>query len=107
MSSFIKKAFGWIGGGGESGGTLAAAPAEPETYKDCLIVPKPIHEGSQWRLAGSISREIGGERFERTFIRADLFGSEEEARSFAIRKAQQIIDQNGASLFSGAKTGTA
>jgi len=107
MSSFIKKAFGWIGGGSESSDASAAAPAEPETYKDCLIVAKPIREGSQWRLAGSISREIEGERFERTFIRADLFGSEAEARSFTIRKAQQIIDQNGASLFRGGKSGTA
>lgn len=103
----MKKAFGWIGGGGDSGALSTAAPAEPETYKDCLIVAKPTREGSQWRLAGSISKEVAGERFERTFIRADLFGSEEEARSFTIRKAQQIIDQNGASLFSGAKTGTA
>lgn len=107
MSSFLKKAFGWIGGGGEEGGSPSAtASGEPETYRDCVITATPMKEGSQWRLAGSISREIGGERYERTFIRADLFASEEEARSFTIRKAQQIIDQNPA-LFSGDKSGTA
>lgn len=106
MSSFFKKAFGWIGGSGEGAAVAPAQSAEPETYRDCTIVAKPLREGSQWRLAGAIFKEVGGERFERTFIRADLFASEEEARSFTVRKAQQIIDQNPA-LFSGDKTGTA
>ncbi len=36
----------------------------------------------------------------RNFIRADMFGSSDDAIECTVRKAQQIIDQNGPSLFS-------
>jgi hypothetical protein len=35
----------------------------------------------------------------RTFIRADMFSSLDDANECTVRKAQQIIDQHGASLF--------
>ena len=35
----------------------------------------------------------------RNFIRADVFTSSDDAVESTFRKAQQIIDQNGASLF--------
>ncbi len=84
--------------GGASG--AAEAPAsEPQSYKDCLIHAAPIAEGGQYRLAGRIEREIDGRRLERSFIRADVFTSRDDAVEGAFRKAQQIIDQNGPSLF--------
>lgn len=101
MSSFFKK---WLGGGSQE---QAPKVHEPEAYKDCTITPTPMKEGAQWRLAGSIVKVVDGETYERTFIRADLFASEEEAKNFTIRKAQQIIDQNGDSLFRGEPKGTA
>lgn len=101
MSSFLKKIFGG------KGGDEATAPShQSETYKDCTITPTPMREGSQWRISGAITKTVDGETRERTFIRADLFGSQDECASFTIRKAQQIIDQNPA-LFAGGKTGTA
>ena len=50
MVSFLKSLFG--------GGKSEAAPAEAEAvpYNDCLIVPAPIKEGAQWRLAGFIQK---------------------------------------------------
>ena len=36
----------------------------------------------------------------RSFIRADLFSSREDTVAATFRKARQIADQNGASLFS-------
>ena len=101
MSSFFKKIFG-----GKGGEEAAASTHQSESYKDCTITPTPMREGSQWRISGTITKIVDGETVERTFIRADLFGSEDECASFTIRKAQQIIDQNPA-LFSGGKTGTA
>lgn len=102
MSSFLKKIFG---GKGEDAPT-ASEEHQSETYKDCTITPTPMREGSQWRVAGRIVKVVGGETYERTFVRADLLGSQEECVTFSIRKAQQIIDQNPV-LFSGEKTGTA
>ncbi|MGN6549322.1 MAG: HlyU family transcriptional regulator [Pararhizobium sp.] len=107
MSSFFKKAFGWLGGGEAKSDAPAGKPLEAEPYKDCMIVPQPVREGSQWRLAGTITTVIDGETVERPFIRADLFASEEEARGSIIRKGRQIIDENGRALFTRGKTGSA
>ena len=84
--------------GGPSGATQAPA-ADPQPYKDCLIHAAPIAEGGQYRLAGRIERDVEGRRLERSFIRADVFSSRDDAIEGAFRKAQQIIDQNGPSLF--------
>jgi hypothetical protein len=91
--SWLKKIFG----GGDSSNVSAGTAQE---YKGFSIVPTPIKEGGQWRLAGTISKEIGGAMKEHKFIRADLFSSKDEAEQFAVTKAQLIIDQSGESIFS-------
>jgi hypothetical protein len=78
----------------------AAKGVEPVAYKDCLIYPAPIAEGGQYRLAGRIEKDVNGETLVRHVIRADMFSSMEDAVTFTVRKAEQIIDQNGSSLFS-------
>jgi hypothetical protein len=96
MASFLSKLFGF------SGGSKAEAPApsgKTETYGDCLIRANPIREGSQFRLAGSIEKDVEGTARVRTFIRADVFSSEQDVIDATLRKAHQIIDQHGASLF--------
>jgi hypothetical protein len=92
--SWFKKIFG----GGESASAASAGPAQE--YKGFSIMPTPIKEGGQWRLAGTISKEIGGATKEHKFIRADLFSSKDEAAQFTVSKAQLIIDQSGDSIFS-------
>jgi hypothetical protein len=92
--SWLKKIFG----GGDGAGASAAGKAQE--YKGYSITATPMKEGGQWRLAGMISKEIGGLRKEHTFIRADLFSSKDEAEQFAVTKAQLIIDQSGDSIFS-------
>jgi hypothetical protein len=84
--------------GGSSSAAQAPA-ADPQTYKDCQIHAAPLSEGGQYRLAGRIEREVDGRLLERSFIRADVFTSRDDAIDCTIRKAQQIIDQNGPSLF--------
>lgn len=73
--------------------------SEPETYEGFRIIVDPIKEGGTFRLAATIEKEVGGELKSHRLIRADTFQSEEEARRFSLRKAQQMIDQMGDKLF--------
>lgn len=97
MGSFLSRLFGGKtdkasdGGPGERG--------EPITYNDVVIRAAPMRRDSQWLLAGVIIKRAGDVDLERTFIRADTFASKEEAETAAIRKAKQIVDERGASLF--------
>lgn len=99
MASFFSSLLSAFSGKDKS--AQAAKSAEPVPYKDCLIYPAPMAEGGQYRLAGRIEKEVGGETLVRHIIRADMFSSMDEAVNFTVRKAEQIIDQNGPSLFSG------
>ena len=89
--SWLKKIFG----GGEAS-TNAGATRE---YKGYSITATPLKEGGQFRLAGVISKEIGGVRKEHRFVRADLFTSKDEAVQFAFMKGELIIDQSGEAIF--------
>ena len=95
MASFFSKLFGR---GGDS-----AAPAkiaeETEAYNDLTLVAAPIAEGGQYRLAGRIEKRDGERVLTRSFIRADLFSSRDDTVAATFRKAKQIADQHGASLF--------
>jgi hypothetical protein len=96
MASFLSRLFGRS----RTGSAPEPASGSTETYADCLIRATPMKEGSQYRLAGAIEKDVGGQALVRTFIRADMFSSLEEACSATLRKAHQIIDENGPSLFS-------
>ena len=96
MASFLSKLFGLSKA---SGTEPAASSSKTETYGDCLIRATPLKEGSQFRLAGSVEKEIEGGIRVRTFIRADVFTSEQDVIDATLRKAHQIIDQHGPSLF--------
>jgi hypothetical protein len=93
-----------IFGGSGSAAAGAEKPAEAGTsqsqsYADCTVFATPMREGSQFRLAGRIEKQVNGETLVRNFIRADVFTSVDDATETTFRKAQQIIDQNGPSLF--------
>ncbi len=97
MVSFLSRLFGGKktqaadGGPGERG--------EPVVYNDVVIRAAPMRRDSQWLLAGVIIKSSNDVSLERTFIRADTFASKEEAEAAAVRKAKQIVDERGASLF--------
>jgi len=55
--------------------------------------------GSEYQLCGEIEKTMDGEVRMKQFIRADKLSSEEEAASFSLKKARQIIDERGDSLF--------
>jgi hypothetical protein len=98
MASFISKIFSMFSGGGNAAEASVSA-AEPVQYGDCTIYPAPIREGSQFRLAGRIEKLVGGDTLVRSFVRADMFTTMDDAVEYTVKKAQQIIDQNGAALF--------
>ena len=88
--SILKKLFG--------GGT-SAPEAKPETYEGCTILPEPQKESGGYRLGATIQKEIAGEMKSHMLIRADTFQSPDEAREAAVRKAKQVIDEQGDRLF--------
>jgi len=81
------------------GGGKSPKTPEPEDYEGFRTTVDPIREGGTFRLAATIEKEIGGEVKSHRLIRADTFQSEDEARRFSLRKAQQMIDQMGDKLF--------
>ena len=84
-------------------GKLAPAPAEkvpePVEYKGFIIRPAPFKTEGQFQTAGTIEREIGGVRKEHRFIRADSYAAYEDAVTFTVNKARQIIDLQGDKIF--------
>ena len=108
MASFFSNILSIFGGPAKPD-AAASAPAksagQSQAYADCTIFATPQREGNQFRLAGRIEKDVGGDILVRNFIRADVFTSEDDAIETTFRKAQQIIDQNGPSLFGdGEKT---
>lgn len=72
-----------------------AAAGKAEEHKGFRITPKPIREGSQFRVAARIEKD--GRVHE--LIRADTMASQDEALSLSLSKARQMIDEQGEGLF--------
>ena len=94
MSGFLGRLFG---GKKEGGGSASAVPAE--TYKDFQIQANPTREGGGWRTGGTITKDTPAGTKTHVFIRADTHTSQEDAVSFSITKAKQIIDEQGEGIF--------
>lgn len=103
MASFFSKLFSGFGSSDKPAESKKVETAEAHPYKDCLIYATPMKEGSQYRLAGRIEKKVGDETLTHEFVRADVFASVDDAVECTVRKAQLIIDQNGASLFTDKK----
>lgn len=85
-------------------GGRASAPAEtPRSeaveYKGYTIRAEPFQNSGQYQTAGVIEKEIGGVRKEHRFIRADSHASLDDAMSFTLSKARQIVDLQGDRIF--------
>ena len=72
---------------------------EPILYKGFEIIPDLMSEGGKYRLSARIEKTIDGERRTNLVIRADVFDSRDQAESFSIAKAKQVIDEQGEGIF--------
>ncbi|KPB01529.1 HlyU family transcriptional regulator [Ahrensia marina] len=98
MAGFLKRLFG--GGGEETSNPENQKPNE--IYKEVEIRANPMKDSSgQWRVAGTVTKNIDGVNATRKFIRADLVQGKDEAIAASVNKAKMIIDQNGPSLWKG------
>lgn len=95
--SFLKSLFG---GKAATGAPAEVKAAAEEAYKGFLIRATPMPVGSEHQLAGTISKEIGGETKSYKYVRADRLSSRDEAASVAIAKGRQLVDEQGDKLFS-------
>lgn len=90
--SFFKKLFG--------GGDAAKPDAKPEEYEGFKIFATPIREGTKWRVSARIEKEVAGAVKVHELIRADTLDGEDAAIEASIRKARQVIDEQGERVFS-------
>ena len=91
--SFFTRLFG--GGGAAE----AAKPAAETDHKGFAIVATPQPEGGQYRLHGTITKIIDDETKTHTLIRADIFPDADQCAQVTIRKAKQVIDEQGEQIF--------
>jgi hypothetical protein len=90
--SFFQKLFG----------KATAEPAQPESteHKGFSIAVSPMKDNGQYRLHAVITKEIDGAVKQHMLIRADLFSSIEECNAASLKKAIQVIDEQGESILS-------
>ncbi len=94
--SFLKKLFGL---GEPAGEPAAAKPAKQIEHKGFTIAATPYKNDGQYQTCGVVSKEIDGVVKEHRFIRADRFAGLEDAVDVAIKKGQQIVDEQGEKIF--------
>jgi len=85
-------------GSGGAGGDEPPRPGEACEYKGFHIQPRPQKDGSQWRVAAVITREVEGVEKSYSFVRADTFADREFTVEMCVTKAQRIIDERGERL---------
>jgi hypothetical protein len=81
------------------GGAKTEKVADPVEYKGYVIRAAPYKNNGHYQTAGSIERDIGGVKKEHRFIRADAYASYDDAVTFTVNKARQIIDLQGERMF--------
>ena len=97
MASIIKAL--WTRLGGRERNPPAEPPAGAVEYKGFRIRPDPYPAKGGYQTAGVIEKDAASGVKEHRFVRAETHPSREEAAAFAIRKGQQIIDEQGDRLF--------
>ena len=82
-------------------GESEAKAEEAVEYNGFNIIPSPMSEGGQFRVAATISKQISEEEVKtHNFIRSDLIPNRDECISITLRKAKMMIDQQGDRIFS-------
>ena len=83
-----------------SGGESAPEKTEDTVeYKGFSIVPAPMKDGGQFRVAATISKGEGEDQKTHKFIRSDLMPNRDECIQITLRKTKLTIDQLGDNIF--------
>ena len=85
--------------GGEKGPAAPAGPDGEEDYNGFTLRATLMKQGSEYGLAGEVEKIVGGETRTHRFIRADRFTDKDAAVAAALRKARQLVDEQGEKLF--------
>lgn len=83
-------------------GEAKEAPAKAETateHEGYLIHPAPRRQGSSWLIAATITKAFPDGEKQHEFIRADTYTDRDDAVAACIRKAKQIIAEQGDNMF--------
>ncbi|WP_299403659.1 HlyU family transcriptional regulator [uncultured Roseobacter sp.] len=80
---------------GKGGSAAATAKKDVEVYEGFRIMPDPEAEGGNYRIAATITKD--GQSYR--LLRADTFSDRDEAIRISLRKAKQVIDEQGERLF--------
>lgn len=76
------------------------APAgEAVEYKGFRLRAAPFPAKGQFQTAGIIEKDTPDGVKEHRFVRADTHPSKDDAAEFSIRKAKQIVDEQGDRIF--------
>jgi hypothetical protein len=95
--SFLKKFFG--GGSTDTGGEAQPVAGKEIEHKGFTIRATPFKAEGQYQCCGLVIKEIDGVVKEHKFIRADRFASIDDAADIALRKGQQLVDEQGEHIF--------
>jgi len=97
MFATLKAAFARVFGRQGAEGSDEAMPAIE--YHGYRIRPAPYRSGSVYQTAGVIEKDFPDGTKQHRFVRADTHPGKDDAVSFAISKAKQIIDLQGDRIF--------
>ena len=86
-------------GGGGAKAAKSEKVSDPVEYKGFVICAAPYKNNGHYQTAGVIARDVDGVKKEHRFIRADAYASYDDAVTFTLNKARQIIDLQGERLF--------
>lgn len=94
--SFLKKLFG---GGGEKQAGASGVDGQEE-FEGHVIKATLMRSGGEYQIAGTIEKDVDGERKVHKFVRADKFTDKDDCVAATLGKGRQIIREQGRTLFS-------
>ncbi|MBZ6077850.1 HlyU family transcriptional regulator [Microvirga puerhi] len=105
MASFFSDLLSRLSGKERPSGPEEVA-GEAVEYKGYRIRPAPYSSKGQFQTAGTIEKDFPDGMKEHRFVRAETHASRDDAVTFSVTKARQIIDEQGDRIFPDKPVGT-
>jgi len=81
------------------GGAAEPKVTAREEYNGFELLAIPVKDARGWRVAGSVVKATDGDERRHDFVRADVYPAQEDASTVSLRKAKQLVDEQGDRLF--------